>query len=338
MVAEHDLADHIDLNFGCPVPKVTRRGGGAALPYKRRLFERIVRAAVDNAGRPPGDGQDADRDRRRAPHLPRRRRAGPPTPGVAAVALHARTAAQRYSGTADWSAIARLRDALPAELPVLGNGDIFSAADALAMVRADRMRRGGDRPRLPGAAVAVRRPGGGVRRAPAARPRRRSARSARPCAGTPQLLSQHMGADKGIRDMRKHIAWYLKGFPVGPELRRRLGLVEQPRRARRTARPARPRRSPSRPTPTGPRGRQGSPGRVVLPEGWLDDPDDPRCRSAPSSSTPAAEPAPLAHRRRSHESITVGSVGRRSGGRPARTGRAGSRGSAPSVDLRGDGR
>ena len=136
MVAERDLADHVDLNFGCPVPKVTRRGGGAALPYKRRLFEAIVRAAVDNAGADARHREDAHRDRRRAPHLPRRRAPVAADAGVAAVALHARTAAQRYSGTADWSAIARLRDALPAELPVLGNGDIFSAADALAMVAA----------------------------------------------------------------------------------------------------------------------------------------------------------------------------------------------------------
>lgn len=272
MIVEQDLADHIDMNFGCPVPKVTRRGGGAALPYKRRLFEAIVRSAVDNAGSVPVTvkmriGID---DERRTYLDAARRAAGA---GVAAVALHARTAAQRYSGTADWSAIARLRDALPAELPVLGNGDIFSAADALAMVAATGcdgvvVGRGClGRPWLFGdleAAFAGRPlpepPGLGQ---VAATMRRHAV-----------LLGEHMGADKGIRDMRKHIAWYLKGFPVGPELRRRLGLVssideldallaqldhEQPFPA----------------DADGPRGRQGSPGRVVLPEHWLDDPDDP---------------------------------------------------------------
>src|SRR6478609_5296673 len=94
MVADEGFADHIDMNFGCPVPKVTRRGGGAALPFKRKLFSRIV-----------------------------------------AVALHARTAAQRYSGTADWEQIALLKQHVTT-VPVLGNGDIFDADDALAMMAA----------------------------------------------------------------------------------------------------------------------------------------------------------------------------------------------------------
>ena len=133
IVAEEGLADHIDMNFGCPVPKVTRKGGGAALPYKRRLFERIVTAAVDNAGDIPVTVKmRIGIDDERHTFLDAGRRAV--DAGAVAVALHARTAAQRYSGQADWSAIARLRDALPAEIPVLGNGDIFSAADALRML------------------------------------------------------------------------------------------------------------------------------------------------------------------------------------------------------------
>ncbi|MGE0300746.1 MAG: tRNA dihydrouridine synthase, partial [Pseudonocardia sp.] len=131
-VVERDLADHLDLNFGCPVPKVTRRGGGAALPFKRKLLANIVRAAVDNAaGRPVTIKMRIGIDDGVHTYLDAARIAV--DAGVAAVALHARTAAQRYSGTADWSAIARLRDAVPASVPVLGNGDIFSAADALAM-------------------------------------------------------------------------------------------------------------------------------------------------------------------------------------------------------------
>jgi hypothetical protein len=88
------------------------------------------------------------------------------------------------------------------------------------------------------------------------------------------LLQQHMGPDKGIRDMRKHIAWYLKGFPVGSELRRRLGLVSSLDELDELLAQL----DPDHPFPAdaeGPRGRQGSPGRVVLPEHWLDDPDDP---------------------------------------------------------------
>src|SRR5690606_19605465 len=133
MVVAENLADHIDLNFGCPVPKVTRKGGGAALPWRRRLFARIVRAAVEAAA-PAGipvtvkmrKGIDDD-------HLTyvEAGLAGQDA-GVAAVALHGRTAAQRYSGNADWEAIAELKQAL--DIPVLGNGDIWEADDALRMV------------------------------------------------------------------------------------------------------------------------------------------------------------------------------------------------------------
>jgi nifR3 family TIM-barrel protein len=272
MVAERDLADHVDLNFGCPVPKVTRRGGGAALPYKRRLFDRIVRAAVANAGPIPVTVKmRIGIDDEHRTYLDAGRRAA--DAGVAAVALHARTAAQRYSGTADWSAIARLRDALPAELPVLGNGDIFSAADAVAMVAqtgCDGVVVGRGclgRPWLFGdleAAFAGRPlPPGPTLGQVSATMRRHAG-----------LLGRHMGADKGIRDMRKHIAWYLKGFPVGPELRRRLGLVGSLDELDELLAQLDP-DQPFPPDADGPRGRQGSAGRVVLPEHWLDDPDDP---------------------------------------------------------------
>jgi nifR3 family TIM-barrel protein len=272
MIVERDLADHLDLNFGCPVPKVTRRGGGAALPYKRRLFERIVRAAVDNAAQVPVTVKmRIGIDDTHRTYLDAGRTAA--DAGVAAVALHARTAAQRYSGTADWSAIARLRDALPAELPVLGNGDIFSAADGLAMVAAT----GCD-------GVVV---GRGCLGRPWLFGDLEAAFAGRPLPEPPTLgevavtlrrhavlLTEHMGDHKGIRDVRKHIAWYLKGFAVGSELRRRLGLVSSLDELDELL----DRLDPHQEFPgdaDGPRGRQGSPGRVVLPERWLDDPDDP---------------------------------------------------------------
>src|SRR5205823_11214822 len=132
MVVTEDLADHIDLNFGCPVPKVTRKGGGAALPWRRRLFARLVRAAVTAAGDVPVTvkmrlGIDDDH----LTYLDAGRIAQ--DAGVAWVALHGRTAAQRYSGTADWAAIRRLKESL--DIPVLGNGDLWEADDALRMVR-----------------------------------------------------------------------------------------------------------------------------------------------------------------------------------------------------------
>jgi nifR3 family TIM-barrel protein len=125
--------DHIDMNFGCPVKKVTRKGGGAALPYKRELFRSIVRAAVKNAGDIPVTikfriGIDDDH--------PTFHNAGliGEQEGVRSVALHARTAAQHYDGQADWTAISRLKE-LVRTIPVLGNGDIWEAPDALRMMR-----------------------------------------------------------------------------------------------------------------------------------------------------------------------------------------------------------
>jgi nifR3 family TIM-barrel protein len=115
MLVAEDRADHIDLNFGCPVPKVTRKGGGAALPWKRDLFSAIVNAAVKAAGEVPVtvkmrkgiDSEhltylDAGKSARDA--------------GVAAIALHGRTASDYYSGNADWNAIATLAR-VPARRP-----------------------------------------------------------------------------------------------------------------------------------------------------------------------------------------------------------------------------
>ena len=167
MIADEGLADHIDMNFGCPVPKVTRRGGGAALPYKRRLFGQIVAAAVratEGTDIPVTVKFRIGIDDDHHTHLDAGRIAE--SEGAAAVALHARTAAQRYSGTADWEQIAQLKQHVRT-IPVLGNGDIYDANDALTMMASHRVRRRRHRPRLPGPAVAVRRAVGRVHRQPA---------------------------------------------------------------------------------------------------------------------------------------------------------------------------
>jgi nifR3 family TIM-barrel protein len=271
MIADDDLADHVDLNFGCPVPKVTRRGGGAALPYRHRLFDRIVTSAVQAAdGRLPVTVKmRIGIDEEHHTYLRAGRIAA--DAGVASVALHGRTAAQRYSGQADWSAIARLRDELPAELPVLGNGDIFSAADALRMLA----RTGCD-------GVVI---GRGCLGRPWLFGELEAALTGRPVPPTPtlevvartlmrhaRLLTEHLGGDKGIRDLRKHVAWYLKGYPAGSDLRRRMGMVESLDQLEELLEQLDGRALPQ--DEDGPRGRQGSPGKVTLPEGWLDDPDD----------------------------------------------------------------
>ena len=135
--------------------------------------------------------------------------------GVAAVALHGRTAAQRYSGTADWDAIATLKQAL--DVPVLGNGDIWEADDALRMVAHTGVRRRRRRARLPRPAVAVRRPGGRVQRRPERELPTLGEVAAVTCAGTPSCSPTVAGRSErdGCVDFRKHVAWYLKGFPVG---------------------------------------------------------------------------------------------------------------------------
>ncbi len=188
MIADEGLADHIDMNFGCPVPKVTKRGGGAALPFKRRLFGQIVAAAVRAT-----EGTDVPVtvkfrigiDDEHHTHLDAGRIAE--AEGAAAVALHARTAAQRYSGTADWEQIAQLKQHVRT-IPVLGNGDIYDASDALAMMASDRMRRRSHRPWLPGPALAVRRAVFRVHRQPVTDPAhsrggRRHRAAARTAAG-----------------------------------------------------------------------------------------------------------------------------------------------------------
>jgi nifR3 family TIM-barrel protein len=272
MIVEENLADHIDMNFGCPVPKVTRRGGGAALPFKRRLFGRIVAAAVratESAGIPVTVKFRIGIDNAHHTHLDAGRIAE--QEGAAAVALHARTAAQRYSGTADWDQIAALRQHVTT-IPVLGNGDIFDANDALAMMATT----GCD-------GVVI---GRGCLGRPWLFAELSAAFSGTPAATPPtlgevadivrrhgQLLAVHFGEDKGMRDIRKHIAWYLHGFPAGADLRRALALVKTVEELdglldRLDADVAFPQAA------TGPRGRQGSAAAVALPAGWLADPDD----------------------------------------------------------------
>ncbi|MDI3313670.1 MAG: tRNA dihydrouridine synthase DusB [Mycobacterium sp.] len=272
MIADEDLADHVDMNFGCPVPKVTRHGGGAALPFKRRLFGQIIAAAVRAAagtGIPVTVKFRIGLDDHHHTHLDAGRIAE--TEGAAAVTLHARTAAQRYSGTADWSQIARLKEHLTS-IPVLGNGDIFHANDALAMMAVTGcdgvvVGRGClGRPWL-FAELSAAFTGGPAPAPPTL------GEVAAIIARHGALLAEHFGEARGMRDLRKHIGWYLHGFPVGPALRRSLALVKTLDELQLLL----GRLDADVPFPAaacGPRGRQGSPARVVLPEGWLDDRDD----------------------------------------------------------------
>ncbi|MCW2526052.1 MAG: tRNA dihydrouridine synthase DusB [Pseudonocardiales bacterium] len=268
ILVEEDRADHIDLNFGCPVPKVTRRGGGAALPWRIELFSDIVRSAVAAAqGAVPITvkmrvGIDSDHVTYREAGL-RAQEAG-----VAAVALHGRTAAQHYSGEADWERIADLVQLL--DIPVLGNGDIWEADDALRMMAQTGC-----------AGVVV---GRGCLGRPWLFADLAAALSGRTERVLPdlaevattmyrhaELLGDWLGEERGVIDFRKHVAWYLKGFAVGSELRQALAtsssLTELGGHLARLDQS-----QPFPPEVIGrPRGRTGSPRTVSLPQGWLDD-------------------------------------------------------------------
>jgi nifR3 family TIM-barrel protein len=272
IVVDEDLADHVDLNFGCPVAKVTRKGGGSALPYKRKLLEAILDQAVA-AGAAGGlpvtmkmrKGIDDDH----LTFLDAGRIAE--QAGVTYIALHARTAAQGYSGQADWDAITQLVEHV--DLPVLGNGDVWEASDALRMVEQTGC-----------AGVVVGR--GCLGRPWLFRDLARAFAGEEPVAQPDlaevttmmqrhaELLSDWLGEDKALRDFRKHVTWYLKGFSVGSDLRVRLGQVS----TRAELADLLGELNLDQPFPEvivgTPRGRTAAQHRVALPDGWLLDPDE----------------------------------------------------------------
>ncbi len=263
--------EHIDINFGCPMKKVTRHGGGAALPWKRSLCRSIVRATVTAAGDVPvtlkfrvgiDDSTTTCFDTARIAQ----------EEGCRAVALHARTAKQMYSGAADWQKIAELKTVVT-EIPVLGNGDVWEAEDALKMMRCT----GAD-------GVVI---GRGCLGRPWIFEDLARAFEGRPVSVRPnlgkvldgmvehaELLCDWMGEPSAVRDFRKHTGWYLKGFPIGGGVRSRLNQVGSLAELRslldgldRTL-----------PFPKGGmrmvRGHHGTEGSVHLPPGWLDHRDD----------------------------------------------------------------
>ncbi len=276
MLVAEDRADHIDLNFGCPVPKVTRKGGGAALPYKQDLFSAIVNAAVRAAGDIPvtvkmRKGIDADHltflDAGKAAR----------DAGVAAVALHARTASEYYSGNADWSAIAELKNSL-GDVQVLGNGDIWSAGDAIRMMRetgcngvvvgrgclgrpwlfADLQAAFEEYAKNPNSDAAI----------DPVQPNLGQVATA--FKKHAELLVEFFESEeRACRDIRKHVAWYFKGYPVGGEFRASLAQVESLQMMDDILGTI----DWSAPYPgelaEGPRGRLGGAKVCALPENWL---------------------------------------------------------------------
>ena len=273
-VVDEDRADHIDLNFGCPVPKVTRKGGGAALPYKRRLYGNLVGAVVratEGTDIPVTVKFRIGIDDEHETFLDAGRIAV--KEGAKAVTLHGRTAAQRYSGVADWSAIRRLKEELSGTgVPVLGNGDIFAADDAARMMAAtgcDGVVVGRGCLGRPWLFAQL----GAQLRGEPIPPEPTLGEVCSIIVRHAELLAAHEGEDHAAKDIRKHVGWYLRGFPVGGEVRRQLSTIDSLKALKEVLAPWRDSDARAE-RPDDPRGRQGSAKRVALPEGWLDDPED----------------------------------------------------------------
>lgn len=265
--------NHLDMNFGCPAPKVTRNGGGAAIPVKRRLLGSIVESAVKAAGDVPVTikfRKGIDDHHLTFLHSGKIAQEA----GCAGVTLHARTAKDLYSGHADWDAITQLVEHI--DIPVFGNGDIWEPWDALRMIRHT------------GAA------GVEIGRGCLGRPWLFSDLASVLSGSEPNLTRPTLGLvadvmldhvrrllefydqNEGdvIRRFRKHAGWYVAGWPVGKDLRRRLHAVGSFDEL--TAVTAEFDREIVLP-PEGVRVKRshtGGPRKVALPEGWLSDPNE----------------------------------------------------------------
>lgn len=269
-LVDEGSVDHIDMNLGCPVPKVTRHGGGSALPWHHNLLRDIARTMVSNAGDIPITlkfriGIDDDHitmfDTGKIAE----------DEGVAAIALHARTAEQAYSGTARWDAIGELKQHVTS-IPVLGNGDIWEASDAIEMME----QTGCD--------------GVVVGRGCLGRPWlfRELAEGLRgePISEAPSLhevvrimvahldlLTDWLGVDRGTRDFRKHPGWYLKGFAVGPQVRHSLNQMSSREQMLEILQNLDDEPFPSTAARLT-RGHSHGPKKVILPHRWLETRDD----------------------------------------------------------------
>ena len=263
--------DHIDMNFGCPVRKVTRRGGGAAIPLKPRLLQNIVRAAVRHAGSIPVTikfrmGIDDDHlTYVESGHIGQEE-------GCALVAMHARTAAQLYDGEAAWDAIADLKNRV-SHIPVLGNGDIWEAEDALRMMRTTGcdgvvVGRGClGRPWLFRDLADV-----FEGRAPENPPK--LAEVTRVMRSHAQLLSDWMGELPAMRAFRRHATWYIKGFHGSARMRSMLMGVTRLAQLELVLSQI----SSDEPFPPSAmrvkRGKTAGTQKVALPDGYLNDLED----------------------------------------------------------------
>ena len=214
----------LDINMGCPVPKIVRNGEGSALLKDPDLVFRLVEAAVAVAGKPVtakiriGWSSESINGVEVAKAVE--------AAGAAAVAVHGRTREQFYSGRADWSVIRKIREQV--SIPVIGNGDVMSGEDAIRMMEetgchfvmiargamgnpwifreAKALFEGKEKPDPPSLDERI------------------------------QVIRKHLdlvlrakGEYVGIREMRKQVAWYLKGVRGSSEVRRTVNTIQDPR-------------------------------------------------------------------------------------------------------------
>jgi len=270
LVNEHRV-DHIDLNFGCPVRKITRKGGGAAIPLKRRLLKDLIATAVKRAGKIPvtvkfrigiseqyqtylTSGKIAQEE------------------GCAALALHARTAAQLYSGEARWEAITNLKNTL-SSIPVLGNGDIWEAQDAIRMMR----QTGCD-------GVVIGRGCLGrpwifrdladlfEGRTPQKMPL--LGEVAEIIRNHARLLCEWVDEKKAMQMIRKHCNWYLKGFPDVEDFRKRLLQIHSFKQLNEILSQVDGEKKYDHDAMQTPRGKITTTQKVALPDGYLNHLED----------------------------------------------------------------
>ena len=262
--------EHIDLNFGCPVPKVTRHGGGGALPYKQNLFRKIIKSAVGAAKDeiPITVKFRMGIDDNHLTYLTAGKIAE--EEGASAISLHARTVKQLYSGQADWVAIRKLKEHIKT-IPVFGNGDIWEAHDAVEMMRvsnADGVVIGRGCLGRPWLFKQL----GEIFAGKEASQFPTLGEVAETMLAHAEAVVEWNGSQTALRMFRKHASWYLTGFAVGKDIRRKIQQINSlddltsiisnfdtelslPLDAYRI-----------------PRSHTGGPKDVSLPDGWLENP------------------------------------------------------------------